>query len=117
MIHRDRRVICASGDGGLMMHLYTLEMARELDLPVSFIVLNNSCLGNVRDFRPPERRIATEYPRPDFARIAQGFGLEGVTIEKPEELGGAVKDAHESDKPCVIDVVVDDLPHFKLMAQ
>ena len=31
------------------------------------------------------------------------------------EIGAAVKDAHDSGKPCVLDVVVEDLPHFKLM--
>jgi acetolactate synthase-1/2/3 large subunit len=109
------RVICAAGDGGMMMHFYALEMARDLELPVTFVILNNSCLGNVRDFLPVDRRIATDYSRPDFASIARGFSLESVRIEKPEELGDAIKKAHESHKPSLVEVIVDDLPHFKLM--
>ncbi|HDP79989.1 MAG TPA: thiamine pyrophosphate-binding protein, partial [Spirochaetes bacterium] len=42
-----QRVIGISGDGGLMMHLYTLEMAKIYNIPVTFLVFNNSCLGNV----------------------------------------------------------------------
>ncbi len=116
IIHPDRRVICACGDGGMMMHLYALEMARDLELPVTFVVLNNSCLGNVRDFLAADRRMATEYSEPDFAKIAQGFSLNSVRIEKPEELGSALAKAHESGETWLIDVIVDDLPHFKLMA-
>ncbi len=116
IIHPERRVICACGDGGLMMHLYALEMARDLELPVTFVVLNNSCLGNVRDFLAADRRMATEYSEPDFAKIAQGFSLNSVRIEKPEELGSALAKAHESGETWLIDVIVDDLPHFKLMS-
>jgi acetolactate synthase-1/2/3 large subunit len=116
IIHPERRVICACGDGGLMMHLYALEMARDLELPVTFVVLNNSCLGNVRDFLAPDRRMATEYSEPDFAKIARGFSLNSVRIEKPEELGSALAKAHESGEAWLIDVIVDDLPHFKLMS-
>ena len=117
IIHPERRVICACGDGGMMMHLYALEMARDLELPVTFVVLNNSCLGNVRDFLAADRRMATEYSQPNFAKIAQGFSLNSVRIEKPEELGSALAKAHGSREAWLIDVIVDDLPHFKLMSQ
>ena len=83
MTQLHRSVICVYGDGGMMMHLYVLEMAREMDLPVTFVVMNNSCLGNVRDFQPPERRIATDYPTANFARIAEGFGIHSSRVEDP----------------------------------
>jgi acetolactate synthase-1/2/3 large subunit len=117
IIHPERRVICACGDGGLMMHLYALEMARDLELPVTFVVLNNSCLGNVRDFLAADRRMATEYSEPNFAKIARGFSLDSVRVENPEELGSALKKAHESREAWLVEVIVDDLPHFKLMSQ
>ena len=116
IIQPESRVICACGDGGMMMHLYALEMARELQLPVTFVVLNNSCLGNVRDFLPADRRMATDYSQPDFAKIAQGFGLNSVRVENPEELASALTKAHQSREAWLVDVIVDDLPHFKLMS-
>jgi acetolactate synthase-1/2/3 large subunit len=117
IIRPDARVLCACGDGGMMMHLYALEMARDLGLPVTFVVLNNSCLGNVRDFLAPDRRMATEYSQPDFAKIAKGFGLESMRIERPEELGSALRKAVDSREAWLLDVIVDDLPHFKLISQ
>jgi acetolactate synthase-1/2/3 large subunit len=116
IIHPERGVICACGDGGMMMHLYALEMARDLQLPVTFVVLNNSCLGNVRDFLAADRRMATEYSEPNFARIAQGFSLNSVRVEQPEELGSALAKAHGSREAWLVEVIVDDLPHFKLMS-
>jgi acetolactate synthase-1/2/3 large subunit len=116
IIHPERRVICACGDGGMMMHLYALEMARDMEVPVTFVVLNNSCLGNVRDFLPADRRMATDYSQPDFAKIARGFNLNSVRVEKPEELGSALKKAIDSREAWLVEVIVDDLPHFKMVS-
>ena len=111
----DRRVICASGDGGMMMHLYALEMARDLDLPVTFVVLNNACLGNIRDYQPPDRRISTDYSRPDFRKIAEGFGIHAARVEQPAGLDACLREALETKGPALVDVVVDDAAHFRLM--
>ena len=58
----DRNVIAVLGDGGMMMQSYGLEMARQYKLPVTYVVMNNSALGNVMDFMPDDRRFCTEYP-------------------------------------------------------
>jgi len=113
----DRRVICVCGDGGMLMQLYALEMARDLNLRVTFVVLNNSCLGNVRDFQPPQRRIATEYSTPDFARIAEGFELRAFRTEKPGELQEHLQAALSADRAALVDVRVEDAPHFRLMTR
>ncbi|UCD58502.1 MAG: thiamine pyrophosphate-binding protein, partial [Candidatus Hydrogenedentota bacterium] len=111
----DRKVVCVCGDGGMMMMLYSLEMARQYELPLTYVVMNNSCLGNVRDFQAPDRRIATEYPEVDFAAIARAIGCKGLKIEKPDELKPALEAAIGSDRPAVIDVVTSKEAHFKLM--
>ena len=111
----DKRVVSICGDGGLMQHLYVFEMARELKLPVTYVVMNNSCLGNVRDFQPPDRRIATEYETTNFAKVAQSFGIQGLRVETPKTLDAALKNGLETDEPVVVDVLIDDAPHFRLM--
>ncbi len=115
LVHPDKKVLAVCGDGGMLMQLYALEMARDMDLPVTYVILNNSCLGNVRDFQAPDRRIATEYSRPNFAKIASGFDIESARVEKPDDLFQALSRAHEARKPYLVEVIVDDLPHFKLM--
>lgn len=91
------------------------EMAKEYELPLTYVVMNNSCLGNVRDFQAPERRIAMEYPEADFAAVARGMGCKGLKIENPDDLKPALKAAIDSDRPAVIDVVTSKEPHLKLM--
>jgi acetolactate synthase-1/2/3 large subunit len=114
MLRPENRVVCISGDGGMMMHLYVLEMANEYDLPVSFVVMNNACLGNVMDYQARDRRIVSRYPQADFARIARGFDVAGIRVEKPDELKPALQEALDLDAPIVVDVAIDDYPHFKM---
>jgi acetolactate synthase-1/2/3 large subunit len=115
LISPDRRVVSVVGDGGLMMALYVLESAKQYELPLTYVVMNNSCLGNVMDFQAPDRRIITEYASPDFAAVAQAIGLKGLKIEKPDEIKPAVSAAMDSDRPAVIDVKISPEPHFRLM--
>jgi acetolactate synthase-1/2/3 large subunit len=111
----DKRVLAMCGDGGLVSQLYALEMARDMQMDVTYAVLNNSCLGNVRDFQPEDRRIATCYSRTDFASIARGFGLNAATVKTPEEIEPALNEALGSKEPYVIDIWVDDAAHFRMM--
>jgi acetolactate synthase-1/2/3 large subunit len=115
MISPDKRVVCVCGDGGMMMMLYCLEMAKEYELPLTYVVMNNSSLGNVKDFQSPERRIATEYSEPDFAAIGRAIGCKGLKIREPRDLGPALEAAIQSERPAVIDVTTSKEAHFKLM--
>jgi acetolactate synthase-1/2/3 large subunit len=114
LVLRGKRVICVCGDGGMMMHLYVMEMAKQYNLPVTYVVMNNACLGNVMDFQAPERQIASKYPRANFAKIAQGFGIEGIRVEDPADLRPAISKALGLDEPVVVDVATADYPHFKM---
>ncbi|MBI4832550.1 MAG: thiamine pyrophosphate-binding protein [Candidatus Lindowbacteria bacterium] len=115
LIQPERKVVSVTGDGGMMMMLYALETAKHYNLPLTYVVMNNSCLGNVMDFQSPDRRIATEYPMPDFAGIGRAMGLKGLKIEKPAELKPALRAAINSDRPAIIDVSISQEPHFRLM--
>ncbi len=113
LYHPDRKVIGVCGDGGMMMQLYGLEMARHYRLPVTYVVMNNSALGNVMDFQPDHRRIATEYPEPHFAAIARGVGIQGFKVEKAEDFRPALHQALKSGEPTLIDVTTSKQKHFK----
>jgi acetolactate synthase-1/2/3 large subunit len=115
MISPDRRVVNVAGDGSMMMMLHSLETAKQYDLPLTYVVMNNASLGNVMDFQAPDRRIITEYDPPNFSGIAQAIGLKGLKIEDPAELKPALNAAINSDKPALIDVITSQEPHFRLM--
>lgn len=116
LLNPKRKVICETGDGSMMMMLHCLETARQYDLPITYVVLNNSVLGNVNDFLAPDRKGITEYPLPDFTATAKGLGCMGIRVEKASELGGALKEAVTSDRPALVEVITAHTPHFVLMS-
>jgi acetolactate synthase-1/2/3 large subunit len=117
LVHPDRRIVSVCGDGSMMMVLYALEMANQLELPITYVVVNNACLGNVMDFQRPERKSASQYPEADFAAIAESMGCRGMKVEKPANLESALKEAIESERPAVVDVSTNPKPHFVLMTK
>jgi acetolactate synthase-1/2/3 large subunit len=115
LIRPDRRVVGVCGDGGMMMMLYTLEMAKQYEVPINYVVVNNACLANVLDYQAPGRAIATEYPETDFAGIARSIGCMGIKVEHPSDLEPALEDATRSESPAVVDVSTSKQQHFVLM--
>jgi len=115
-IHKpDTRVVSFLGDGGMTLQLYGLEMARELDLPITYVVINNACLGNVMDYQPDDRRFATEYDAPKLAEIAKGVGIEGFKVDNAEDIKGALQEAMDNGKPTLVEIATSKQKHFKAM--
>ncbi|MER5965612.1 pyruvate dehydrogenase [Streptomyces sp. NPDC002057] len=106
---RGRQVVSLSGDGGFSMLMGDFLTLVQYDLPVKVIVFNNSALGMVE----LEMLVAglpsygTTNKNPDFAAIARAAGAYGVRVEKPKQLGGALKDAFKHKGPALVDVVTD----------
>ncbi|MEA3223821.1 MAG: thiamine pyrophosphate-binding protein [Thermodesulfobacteriota bacterium] len=115
IVQPDKNVVGICGDGGMMMMLHCLETARHYNVPITYVVLNNSILGNVRDFQAPEKKISTDYPAPDLTAYARAAGCEGVKIDNPDRLKPALKKAMKSNKPTLVEVITNQEPHFKLM--
>jgi pyruvate dehydrogenase (quinone) len=101
-----RLVVTLSGDGGLAMLLGELLTLRQQHLPVKVVVFNNHSLA----FVELEMKAAgivnygTELDNPDFAAIARAAGLFGATVERADELEGALEAAFAHDGPALVDV-------------
>ncbi|WHY75431.1 ubiquinone-dependent pyruvate dehydrogenase [Neobacillus sp. WH10] len=104
-----RQVVALCGDGGLSMLMGDLLTLRQHKLPVKVVVFNNNSLS----FVELEMKAAgyletgTELVSTDFAAIAQAMGLEGIRVEDPADLEGAVQQAFKHDGPAIIDVAVN----------
>ncbi len=82
--HPGRQVVSLSGDGGSAMLMGDLLTLTHQKLPVKVIVFKNDILGfrRARDERPAV--FSTSQPilrNPDFAKIAEGAGLLGLTVD------------------------------------
>lgn len=85
----DAVVIC--GDGGIQVNIQELETIARLSLPVKIFIMNNGCLGMVRQFQDMYfggRRQSTVigYGCPDLGRIAEAYGIATFTISDTAEV-------------------------------
>ncbi|WP_146818844.1 pyruvate oxidase [Halobacillus faecis] len=106
----DKQVIGVSGDGGFSMVMHDFVTAVKYDLPIKMIVLNNSKIGMIKYEQEQMGHLnyATNLGEVDFAKFAEACGGEGYRIESYEELSTKMKQAFVSDKPLLIDVVIED---------
>ena len=106
----DRPVIVIAGDGDFLMNGMEVATAVSHNVPVVWIVFNNAKLGLVHElqkFSLGEKTVSTTFNKVNWAKVADGLGAQGFTIEHPGELCEVLPRALESGKPSVIDVIID----------
>ncbi len=106
----DREVVAIIGDGCFQMTLQELGTIVQNKLPVKAIILNNNFLGMVRQWQQlfHDRRYSfVELQNPDFITIARGFGMDGHTCNHREELNASLDTLLASDKPYLLEVIVE----------
>ena len=107
----DRQIINIAGDGSFGMNCNEFVTAVKNKLPLIEIVINNNCLGMVRQWQTlfyEERYSETTLDRPtDYVKLAEAFGGKGLRVTKPEELEDALKEALKEKGPVLIDYLID----------
>ena len=107
----DKRIVCFSGDGSIMMNVQEMATLAELNLPVTIIVFENGTLGMVyqqQKFLFDKNYSASVFGRsPDLLAIARGFGIEAVDADSDPEWYKKAFDANRQNKPCFVRVTVD----------
>lgn len=88
------------------MNIQELDTCARYGLPVKVLLLNNSCLGMVRQWQElfyGRRYSQTLYPRdPDFPKLAEALGGSGFTVDRPEEVRSAIERALATPGPVVV---------------
>src|SRR5699024_8018470 len=96
--------------GAWGMSLHEVSTAVEQDIPVVACVFNNKQWGaekkNQVDYYN-DRFVGSSIEGPKFAEVAEAMGAIGMTVDKAEDVGPAVKKALEAKKPVVLDIMVD----------
>lgn len=105
-----RRTVALTGDGGLLYHIGELETAVRRRIPLVTVVLNNRAfaseyhlLKNVWHRDLPE---VVDFHDVDFAAVARGFGVTGITVDDAGKLDAALSRAFSIDAPVLVDVRV-----------
>ena len=116
----DRPVIAVLGDGSAMMTVQALWTAASRNIPVVFVICNNSMYRILRvnmnvyldqvseQSDMPRKYLGTGFdPTFDFAAIANAFGVQSKRIEDPSEIVLALQTAVAADVPYVLDIAID----------
>lgn len=107
----NRLVVDIAGDGSIQMNIQEIATVVEHDLPVKILILNNGCLGMVRQWQQLfyDRVYAfTELNHgPDFVKLAEAYGAVGLRATKPEEVEPLLRKGLSTRKPVIMDFHVE----------
>lgn len=99
-----------AGDGSIQMTSQELATAVQFQLPINIAILNNRYLGMVRQWQElfyEKRYSQTDLTgAPDFVKLAEAYGAEGIRVTRVEEVRPVLERAIASPKPVVIDFVI-----------
>ena len=117
----NKRVFNIAGDGSFGMNCNELVTAVKNKLPLIQVVMNNNCLGMVRQWQTlfyEERYSETTLDRPtDYVKLAEAFGAKAFRITKPDEIDDILRKALDSEGPVLIDYLVNsDKKVFPMVA-
>jgi len=105
----ERPAVAYVGDGAWGMSLAEVMTCVREDIPVTAVVFNNSQWGaekkNQIDYYG-ERFVGTNLENPSFAAVARAMGANGVTVEHPDQVGDALREASASARPSVLEIRV-----------
>jgi len=114
----DAPVVCIIGDGDFMMCVQELAVCAMYDIPVVFLILNNSGYISIRDGQNHlmGRQIGSEFQRHDgdgrpysvdFAGLAKSFGFEvAAKVQAADEIGSTIQRALDSNAPALVEVPI-----------
>lgn len=97
LAYRDADVVCVTGDASIQMCIQELSTAKQYELPIKIVNLNNRYMGMVRQWQ--EFQYKSRYSHsymdalPDFVKLAEAYGHVGMRIEKPADVEGALREA------------------------
>lgn len=107
----DKIVFNVAGDGCFRMNMNELATAARYNIPVIEVVCNNSVLGMVRQWQTlfyGKRYSQTVLnDGVDFVKVAEALGVKGYLVTTKEELEAALKEAIASNKPALLNCIID----------
>lgn len=116
----ERPVICLVGDGGFLFSCQEMATATEEKIPIVTLIFDDGGYAAIREYQRSgyeKRFIGVDFDnRPNFAKMAESMGVEGVIVEREDLIGSTVSEALRSKKNIVIDLKIERdesvLPNF-----
>ena len=114
----NKKVITLIGDGGFGTNPSVLATAKEYNIPVVWVVMNNYAFGTIAGLEGSHYKhnfgtvfkIDSKPYNPDWAQVAKAYGIKSKTITKAEEFKEVFEEAINSNEPYLIDVPMENIP-------
>ncbi|MCX6044689.1 MAG: thiamine pyrophosphate-binding protein [Chloroflexi bacterium] len=109
----DKAVLSVNGDGGFMFTVQELATAVQHQISTVSLVFNDNAFGNVQRMQKlnyGNRVIATDLRNPDFVKLAEAFGAQGIRAKTPDEVRQAIRQGFATKGPTLIEVPVGEMP-------
>ena len=106
----DRAVVSVTGDGGFLFGMPELAAAIQHGIGLVTVLFNNNSFGNVRRDQQMNfdgRLLGADLVNPDFMKLAESFGADGVRVDSPAALKPALAKAIDADRPAIVEVMVE----------
>ena len=124
----DHKTVAICGDGGAQMTFEEIVVAVEHKLPITFVVINNGCLGMVRQWqelfykknyagsiltvkdRPKNENLEGDLKYdylPDIVKLAEAHGAKAYRVIDPAKLDSVIAKAVKSDATTLVEVIVE----------
>ena len=107
----DAPVICVTGDGGFQYNLQELATASQYGLNPIVLMFNDNAWGVLKQYQQNNfsgRYIGTDLVNPDFVKLFESYGFEGVKVESLDRLTNELDSAVKADKLKLIEVQIPD---------
>ncbi len=107
----DKVAACLIGDGGLLMCLGELSVLARMNLPVIVVVAVDNAIDLIRShqIRQGNKPFGTEFPAPDFCKIASGHGIPATRVTTPDGCDDAMARALAVRGPYLIEAFIDPI--------
>ena len=110
--NKNRLVVAIVGDGSFQMTMSELATAQIHKLPLKILIINNNYLGMVRQWQNlfyKNRLSGVDLEgNPDFARLAECYGIKAFTVTKSKDVKQILKESYEyNEGPCLINAIVE----------
>ncbi len=107
----EKLVVDVAGDGSIQMNIQEMATAVQYGLPVKIVILNNRCLGMVRQWQQlfyDKRYSQTIMDHaPDFVKLAEAYGATGLRATRPDEVQAVLAKGLATPGPVIMEFIVE----------
>ncbi|MFT3787100.1 MAG: thiamine pyrophosphate-dependent enzyme [Tepidisphaeraceae bacterium] len=109
-----KTVIDIDGDGSYLMTCYELATIRDYNINCKVAIINNDFQGMIKQWQDlfyDKRYSQSKMHNPNFAAMAEAFGIKGIRCERKQDVAKAVDQMLSHDGPVVVDFCVEPDEH------